>query len=114
MPFENKAEHNVHPRRISDAFKSILYIKGIWDAHNSVLKPPTIGPDPQRFRIQRFLEILTTLGPSKCLAWIEKCHHFLVDQNFDPSLLTNKFWHVFMKQTKKFLQKEIKMNDSKN
>ena len=33
---------------------------------------------------------------SKCLAWVKKCHHVWLDQNFDPSLLTNKLWHVFM------------------
>ena len=29
-------------------------------------------------------------SPSKCLAWVKKCHHIWLDQNFDPSLLTKK------------------------
>ena len=35
-------------------------------------------------------------SPSKCLAWVKKCHHIWLYQNFDPSLLTNKLWHVVM------------------
>ena len=31
-------------------------------------------------------------SPSKCLAWVKKCHHVWLD----PTLLTNKLWHVFM------------------
>ena len=38
----------------------------------------------------------TLHSPSKCLAWVKKCHHVWLDQNFDLSLLTNKLWHVFM------------------
>ena len=34
-------------------------------------------------------------SPSRCLVWIKKCHVWL-EQNFDPSLRTNKLWHVFM------------------
>ena len=34
-------------------------------------------------------------SPSKCLAWVKKCCHIWLDQNFDPSLLTNKLWLVF-------------------
>ena len=51
---------------------------------------------------------------AKCLAWIKKCHHIWLDQNFDPSLLTNKLWLVFvgMKQKKRFFLK-FKMADSK-
>ena len=35
-------------------------------------------------------------SPSKCLTWVKKCRHVLLDQNFDPSLLTNKLWLLFM------------------
>jgi hypothetical protein len=35
------------------------------------------------------------------LAWVEKCHHGWLDQNFDPSLLTNKLWLVLMGKNKK-------------
>ena len=28
-----------------------------------------------------------TYSPSKCLAWVKKCCHVWLDQNFDPSLL---------------------------
>ena len=47
-------------------------------------------------------------SPSKCLAWIKKCHHVWLDQNFDPSLLTNKLWLIFMgkKQKKNFFSKK--------
>ena len=43
-------------------------------------------------------------SPSKCLAWVKKCCHFWPDQNFEPSLLTNKLWLIFMgkKQKKVF------------
>ena len=46
-------------------------------------------------------------SPSKCLAWVKRCHHVWLDQNFDPSLLTNKLWLVFMemKQKKIFWKK---------
>ena len=47
-------------------------------------------------------------SPSRCLVWIKKCHVWL-EQNFDPSLRTNKLWHVFMGM----MQKRIKMADSK-
>ena len=48
-------------------------------------------------------------SPSKCLAWVKKWCHAWLDQNFDPSLLTNKLWLVFvgMKQKKKFYEKKI-------
>ena len=49
-------------------------------------------------------------SPSKCLAWVKKCCHVWLDQNFDPSLLTNKLWLIFMgKKQKKifFLKKKI-------
>ena len=35
-------------------------------------------------------------SPSKCLAWVKICCHVCLDQNFDPSLLTNKIWLVFL------------------
>ena len=35
---------------------------------------------------------------SKCLVWVKKCCHIWLDQNFDPSLLTNKLWLVFMRK----------------
>ena len=41
---------------------------------------PTIG----------LLEQNVIHSPSKCLAWVKKCCHVWVDQNFDLSLLTNK------------------------
>ena len=48
---------------------------------------------------------------SKCLVWVKKCCHIWLDQNFDPSLLTNKLWHVFMgkkqkKKNKNFFEKK--------
>ena len=36
-----------------------------------------------------------------------------LDLNFDPSLLTNKFWLVFMGKKKERKKKKIKMADSK-
>ena len=55
---------------------------------------------------------------SKCLVWVKMCCHIWLDQNFDPSLLTNKLWLVFMgmkqknifflekrKQSKKYFEK---------
>jgi hypothetical protein len=39
----------------------------------------------------------------------EKCCHVWLDQNFDPSLLTNKLWLVFKGMEKK----KFKMADSK-
>ena len=47
-------------------------------------------------------------SPSRCLVWIKKCHVWL-EQNVDPSLRTNKLWHVFMGM----MQKRIKMANSK-
>ena len=42
-------------------------------------------------------------SPSKCLAWVKKCCHVWLDQNFEPSLLTNKLWLIFMgKKQKKY------------
>ena len=38
---------------------------------------------------------------SKCLVWVKRCCHIWLDQNFDPSLLTNKLWHVFMGKKQK-------------
>ena len=49
-------------------------------------------------------------SPSKCLVWVKKCCHVWLDQNFDPSLLTNKLWLVFMGKKQKysfFLKKKI-------
>ena len=49
-------------------------------------------------------------SPSKCLAWVKKCCHIWLDQNFDPSLLTNKLWLIFMGKKQKnffFLKKKI-------
>ena len=40
-------------------------------------------------------------SPSKCLVWVKKCCHLWFDQNFDPSLLTNKLWLVFKRKFKK-------------
>ena len=39
----------------------------------------------------------------QCLVWVQKCSHVWLDQNFDPSLLTNKLWLVFMGKKQKFL-----------
>ena len=43
-----------------------------------------------------------------CLAWVKKCCHIWLDQNFEPSLLTNKLWLIFMgkKQKKNFYEKK--------
>ena len=46
-----------------------------------------------------------TLG-AKCLVWVKNCCHILLDQNFDPSLLINKLWLVFMGKRKKNLKKK--------
>ena len=43
-------------------------------------------------------------SPSKCLAWVKKCCHVWLDQNFDPSLLTNKLWLIFMGKKQKKIQ----------
>ena len=49
---------------------------------------------------------------SKCLVRVKKCCHIWLDQNFDPSLLTNKLWLVFMgkkqKRKKNFEKKNSK------
>ena len=42
------------------------------------------------------LQPLLLHSPSKCLAWVKKCCHVLLDQNFYPSFLTNKLWLFFM------------------
>ena len=48
---------------------------------------------------------------AKCMAWVKKCHHVGLDKNFDPSLLTNKRWHVFMwKKQKKILENKTIQN----
>ena len=46
--------------------------------------------------------LTNTTVASKCLVWVKKCRHVCLAQNFDTSLLTNKFWLVFfgMKQKK--------------
>ena len=63
-----------------------------------------------KFKKAIAFSIITTLhSPSKCLAWVKKCSHVWIDLNFDPSLLTNKLWLVFMGMK----QKKIKMADSK-
>jgi hypothetical protein len=49
-------------------------------------------------------------SPSKCLVWVKKYYHVWLDQNFDPSLLTNNLLLVFMGMR----QKKIKMANSKN
>ena len=52
---------------------------------------------------------------SKCLVWVKKCCHVWLDQNFDPSLLTNKLWLIFMgMKQKKFLKKKSKWPTQKN
>ena len=42
-------------------------------------------------------------APSKCLVWVKKCCRIWLDQNFDPFLLTNKLWRVFMRIKQKNL-----------
>ena len=56
------------------------------------------------------LQPLLLHSASKCLAWVKKCCHVWLDQNFDPSLLTNKLWLIFMGKKAK---KKFKMADSK-
>ena len=55
---------------------------------------------------------------SKCLVWVKKCCHIWLDQNFDPSLLTNKLWLVFMRKKQKknffFEKKNSKWPTQKN
>ena len=55
------------------------------------------------------LNLLQLHSPSKCLAWVKKCCHVWLDQNFDPLLLTNKLWLIFMGKK----QNKFKMADSK-
>ena len=61
--------------------------------------------------IKGMIRLIYLHSPSKCLAWVNKCCHVWLDQNFDPSLLTNKLWLIFMgKKQKKnsfFEQKKI-------
>ena len=45
-------------------------------------------------------------SPSKCLAWVKKCRHVWLDQNFDPFLLTKKLIFMRKKQKKKFFSKK--------
>ena len=74
-----------------------------------------------KLHLSLFLSEATTIyklhSPSKCLAWVKNCCHIWLDQNFDPSLLTNKLWLNFMgkKQKKNFFfeKKKFKMADSK-
>ena len=40
-------------------------------------------------------------SPSKCLAWVKKCCHIWLDQNFDLSLLNIKIWLIFMRKKQK-------------
>ena len=51
------------------------------------------GCTPFRLHIDRGCIVGILHSPSKCLAWVKKCCHVWLDQNFDPSLLTNKLWH---------------------
>ena len=52
-------------------------------------------------------------SPSKCLALVKKCHRVCLDQNFDPSLLTNKLWLVFMGKKQKKIKKNFEKINSK-
>ena len=43
------------------------------------------------FRFQKLHKLFRLLhSGAKCLVWVKKCCHVWLDQNFDPSLLTNK------------------------
>ena len=65
----------------------------------------------QFYHVASFLVLMLVVhSRSKCLVWVKKCCHIWLDQNFDPSLLTNKLWLVFMrkKQKKKnYFEKKI-------
>jgi hypothetical protein len=61
-----------------------------WLYLGSVLNSPTIY-----HKTISVFQNFALHSPLKCLVWIKKCHTWL-DQNFDPSLLTNKLWLVFM------------------
>ena len=52
-------------------------------------------PDSSVLFWKRYYAILLH-SPSKCLARVKKCRHVWLNQNFDPSLLTNKVWLIFM------------------
>ena len=59
--------------------------------------------------------MLNKSWPSKCLAWVKKRRHVWLDKNFDPSLLTNKLWLVFMRlREKKIWKKNSKWPTQKN
>ena len=64
------------------------------------------GCTPFRLHIDRGCIVGILHSPSKCLAWVKKCCHVWLDQNFDPSLLTNKLWLIFMGNNFKKNQKK--------
>ena len=51
-------------------------------------------------------------SPQECLVWVKKCCRVWLDQNFEPSLLTNKLWLIFMgkKQKKNFFLEKKNQN----
>ena len=76
MNFNNK-KNSVSDRTLKWKKKSCLVLK-IWvEIHE--------GQD------QTSVLLLTCAvhSPSKCLAWVKNCHQVWLNQNFDPSLLTN-------------------------
>ena len=48
------------------------------------------GKHVDAFVNPEYIGIYSLHSPSKRLAWVKKCRHVWLDQNFDPSLLTNK------------------------
>jgi hypothetical protein len=64
-----------------------------WEATYYILFYGLVSLQP-KFLI-KYLFDFCVHSPSKCLAWLKKCHHFWLDKNFDPSLLTNKLVTCF-------------------
>ena len=99
--FLKKSLHNQFHKKVSVPTFYTLFVFSLDPDHKSMLilhqkswllqflyrKAPIRGLD---------LQPLLLHSPSKCLAWVKKCCHVWLDQNFDPSLLTNKLWLVFI------------------
>ena len=67
-------------------------------------------------KINSYFRKITIHSPQECLVWVKKCCHVWLDQNFEPSLLTNKLWLIFMGKKHfffLFLKKKFKIADSK-
>ena len=66
------------------------YVDKVWAERqdNQHLQPLTHSELPDT--VLRPFQGKLIHSPQECLVWVKKCCHIWLDQNFEPSLLTNK------------------------